>query len=35
MRRRTAAAFFVALMTVTYQSVRAAAADPVRAIRYE
>jgi putative ABC transport system permease protein len=31
----TAAAFFVALMTVTYQSVRAAAADPVRALRYE
>ena len=30
-----AAAFFVALMTVTYQSVRAAAADPVRALRYE
>lgn len=31
----TAAAFFVALMTVTYHSVRAAVADPVRALRYE
>jgi len=31
----TGAAFFVALMTVTYQSVRAATADPVRALRYE
>jgi len=30
-----AAAFFVALMTVTYQSVKAAAADPVDALRYE
>jgi putative ABC transport system permease protein len=31
----TAAAFFVALMTVTYQSVRAAVANPLRALRYE
>jgi len=30
-----AAAFFVALLTMTYQSVRAAAADPVRSLRYE
>jgi putative ABC transport system permease protein len=30
-----AAAFFVALVTVTYQSVRAAAANPVSSLRYE